>query len=131
MITRRQILGYSALRAAGLVVGPAGIRMAGPVFTATGDVPDPLLSRGLTHFTEALTQPPVWTAAQLASRGLTMKESSHRFHRQLGATRTWGYGGEQYLGPTIQAISGQPVAYTAENAFGAHLLGVDEAPAWA
>ena len=47
-----------------------------------------------------------------------MKESVHRFHRQLGTTRTWGYGGEQYGGPTIQATSGTPVSYTARNALG-------------
>ena len=127
MITRRQILGYSVLGAAGLAVGPAGIRSAGPAFAATGVLPDPYIATGLSKFTEALTQPPVWTAATLASRGLTMKESVHRFHRQLGTTRTWGYGGLTYGGPTIQAISGQPVSYTARNALGAHLLGVDEA----
>jgi FtsP/CotA-like multicopper oxidase with cupredoxin domain len=31
-----------------------------------------------------------------------------------------------YLGPTIQAISGQPLSYTARNSLGAHLLGVDK-----
>jgi spore coat protein A len=125
MITRRQVLGYGAVGAAGLVVGPAGVRMAGPVFAATGALPDATLARGLTKFTEALTQPPVWTPVQLAAQGLTMKESVTRFHRQLGTTRTWGYGGLPYGGPTIQAISGQPFSYTARNALGTHLLGVD------
>jgi len=127
MITRRQILGYGAVGAAALVVGPAGLRAAGPVFAATGGAPDPNLALGLTKFTEALTQPPVWTSANLASRGLTMKEGVTRFHRQLGTTRTWGYGGMAYGGPTIQVTSGQPVSYTATNALGAHLLGVDTA----
>src|SRR6185436_14689251 len=105
----------------------AGLRGAGPVFAAAGDVPNLSIGDGLTRFTEALTQPPVWNQANLATRGLTMKESVHRFHAQLGTTRTWGYGGEQYGGPTIQAVSGTPVSYTARNALGAHLLGVDKA----
>jgi spore coat protein A len=125
MITRRQILGYGAVGAAALVVGPAGFRSARPVFAAAQAAPDPLLAAGLTRFTEPLTQPPIWTATQL-SGGLVMKQSSHRFHRQLGMTRTWGYGGEQYGGPTIQVTSGQPVSYTATNALGNHLLGVDK-----
>ena len=95
MITRRQVLGYGAVGAAALVVGPAGIRSTRPVFAAAQVAPDPLLAAGLTRFTEPLTQPPIWTAAQLASSGLVMKQSNHRFHRQLGMTRTWGYGWEQ------------------------------------
>ena len=87
MITRRQILGFGALGAAALVVGPAGLRAAGPVFAAAGDVPNLSIGDGLTRFTEALTQPPVWNQANLATRGLTMKESVHRFHAQLGTTR--------------------------------------------
>jgi len=126
MITRRQILGYSAVAAAGVAVGPAGIRSAGPAFALPTASPNPYLATGLSKFTEALTQPPVWNQAQLASRGLTMKESVHRFHRQLGTTRTWGYGGLTYGGPTIQALSGVPVSYTARNALGEHLLGVDK-----
>jgi spore coat protein A, manganese oxidase len=135
VVTRRQVLGYSAFAAAGLAVGPAGIRSAVPAFADQaalpnfdrGALPNLLLGEGLTRFAEPLTQPPVWTPAQLASRGLTMREGVTRFHRQLGRTRTWGYGGEPYLGPTIQAVSGQPVSYTARNALGRHLLGVDEA----
>jgi spore coat protein A, manganese oxidase len=127
MITRRQILGYGAVGAAALAVGPAGLRAAGPVFAAAGAAPpDPYLVDGLSKFTEALTQPPTWNQANLKSRGLTMKESVHRFHRSLGTTRTWGYGGMTYGGPTIQAVSGTPVSYTARNALGAHLLGVDK-----
>jgi spore coat protein A, manganese oxidase len=128
MITRRQILGYSAIAAAGLAVAPATIRSAGPAFAAQGEVPlaDNALATGLSRFTESLTQPPSWTTAQLASRGLTMKEGVHRFHSQLGTTKTWGYGGLAYGGPTIQALSGLPVSYTGKNALGAHLLGVDK-----
>lgn len=126
MITRRQILGYSAAAAAGLAV-PVGISSAGPAVAATGAQPDPYLATGLSRFTEALTQPPIWASTQLASRGMTMKEGVHRFHSQLGTTRTWGYGGMPYLGPTIMALTGLPVSYTARNALGAHPLGVDKA----
>lgn len=125
IISRRQVLGYSAVAASALAV-PTSILNAGPGFAATSAVPDPLLAAGLTRFTEPLAQPPVWSATQLASRGLTMKEGVHRFHSQLGTTRTWGYGGVPYLGPTIQVASGRPVSYTARNALGAHLLGVDK-----
>jgi hypothetical protein len=66
--------------------GQPALARPGPVFAAGGRLPDPYLAPGLTRFTEELTQPPAWTPAQLASRGLTMKESVHRFHRQLGTT---------------------------------------------
>jgi spore coat protein A len=43
----------------------------------------------------------------------------------MGWTPTWGYGGASYLGPTIEARSGDPVSFVARNRLGAHPLGID------
>lgn len=112
MITRRRFLQGGAAAAGGLLlpVGSVGRVLALP---------------GLTKYVEPLPIPPVWTAAQLGSRGLTMAPAEHLFHRQLRPTKTWGYGGSSYLGPTIEARRGTPVSFTARNRLGRHRLGVD------
>ena len=81
----------------------------------------------LPMFVDSLPVPPTWTAEQLAGRGLTMAESVHQFHRDLFPSRTWGYGGATYLGPTIEGRRGEPVSFLARNRLGPHILGVDEA----
>ena len=104
MLTRRQLLERGALSGAGLVVGSrAGFAVAGPVLA--GATPR------LRKWVEPLPVPPV-----LDGRGggqsftIAAREStSWKFHRDLPATRTWGYwcdspqAGLPYLGPTIEA----------------------------
>lgn len=104
MLTRRQLLRRGAISGAGLVVGGrAATAVAAPV--VAGATPR------LRKWTEPLPVPPV-----LDGRGggktfrIAAREStSWAFHRDLPASRTWGYwcdspqAGLPYLGPTIEA----------------------------
>lgn len=62
----------------------------------------------------------------LATRGaagtLVAAEGSHRFHRDLPRSRTWGYGGQDYLGPVLEAQHGEPVDLQIRNRLGSHPL---------
>lgn len=127
-MTRRQFLKASALAGAGVLLPPdsGGTRTAAPLGLAAPRAV-PLNPAALARFVDPLPIPPRWTAGQLRTRGLVMAESTHQFHSQMGTTRTWGYGGASYLGPTIEAVRGTPISFTARNRLGAHILGVDEA----
>jgi spore coat protein A, manganese oxidase len=81
----------------------------------------------LTKYVDPLPIPPDWSSGRLAGQGLVMAESTHQFHQELGPSRTWGYGGASYLGPTIQAHRDVPVSFTAFNQLGAHVLEIDDA----
>lgn len=62
-------------------------------------------------------------------RTIAMGESAHRFHRDLGVAKTWSYGGQPYLGPTVEAHQGVPLALTFSNGFaGGHLFAADVDP---
>jgi len=117
MLSRRQFLKLGAMTGGALVLP---VRFTGAALAQVG-VPPGSLSR----YVDALPIPPVWTAGQLAERGLTMASSMHQFHRDLGMTPTFGYGGATYLGPTIEARRGEPVTFIARNRLGPHVVGVD------
>jgi FtsP/CotA-like multicopper oxidase with cupredoxin domain len=51
-----------------------------------------------------------------------MASSSHSFHSSLGAGPSWGYGGYDYLGPTIEVTRGTPVSINVVNNLGEHPL---------
>jgi spore coat protein A len=116
--TRRELLGRGAVLGAGLMLpfrwGVDGARAA----TA-------LAGSSLARFVDPLPVPPFLPASWLAANGLTMAEATHRFHRDLGETPTWGYAGASYLGPTFEARRGKPVTFEARNSLGPHLLGID------
>jgi spore coat protein A, manganese oxidase len=126
-LSRRQFLKASTLIGSGLFLplqwntarAAAPVRLQSPTRTA-------LNPTTLTKYVDPLPLPPRWMAGQLRTRGLTMAESTHQFHSQLGATRTWGYGGASYLGPTIEVVGGTPLSFTARNHLGSHILGIDK-----
>ena len=119
MLTRRQLLERGAVAGIGLAL-PLQFRLPG----AAAGVP--VDGSALARYVDQLPIPPRWSARQLADRGLTMAEGTHRFHRDLAPCATWGYGGAAYLGPTIEADVGRPLRYVARNRLGHHLLGIDE-----
>ena len=103
MITRRQLLERGAICSVGLMVG----RGAFPERASAAVGATPRLQR----WVEPLPIPPI-----LDGRGggksfaIAARESSAwKFHRDLPATKTWGYwsdnprAGLPYLGPTIVA----------------------------
>jgi spore coat protein A len=99
MLTRRQLLQRGA-------IGGTGLMLAGS-FAARSAAAAP----GLSKFTEALPIPPVLDGTG-GGRHFTIaaRESMWQFHAGLPPTRTWGYWsgstGIGYLGPTIEATSG-------------------------
>ena len=113
MLTRRQLLERGVICGAGLTVGRASFAASAPAaVAAVGTTPK------LRKWREQLPIPPV-----LDGRGggksftIAARESSGwKFHRDLPATRTWGYwsdnpqAGLPYLGPTIVAT--QPARTT-------------------
>lgn len=117
-LTRRRFLQLTAAAGGTIAVHGSWARAA---------VAQPfVLPDALERYVDPLPVPPVWTAGQLAARGLTMAPSTHLFHRDLGPSPTFGYGGASYLGPTIYARRGQPVTFVARNRLGPHVVGIDE-----
>jgi spore coat protein A, manganese oxidase len=119
-LTRRRFL---------VLAGAAGTMVLLPVRLPRMARAQSIIGPGdLEPFVDPLPIPPVWSTGELASRGLRMSASTHRFHRQMpGPTRTWGYGGASYLGPTIEAKRGRPVTFIAYNDLtDGHILEVDE-----
>ena len=107
MVTRRQFMIASAGLGAGFLV-PAMLQ-ARRTYAA---------SQQITKFTEPLPIPFPGAAPSV----LTIAPSSHSFHSNLGAGPTWGYGGAEYLGPTIEVTRGTPLSLNVVNNLGAHPL---------
>ena len=103
MLTRRQVLQRGAIGSAGLLAGRAPLTRAAPV--SVGATPK------LRRWVEVLPVPPVLDGRGGGKRfTIAARESTTwRFHRDLPATRTWGYASDHpsaglpYLGPTIEA----------------------------
>ncbi|MGE5497207.1 MAG: multicopper oxidase family protein, partial [Syntrophothermus sp.] len=66
----------------------------------------------LTKFKDPLltaipTAVPDYKFANISHYTISMNEGTHRFHSEMPVSKTWGYGGLGYLGPTIEANSGE------------------------
>ena len=75
-------------------------------------------SSQISKFTEPL---PVRFAGAAPST-LTIASSSHSFHNNLEAGPTCGYGGADYLGPTMEVTRGTPLKLNVVNNLGTHPL---------
>jgi spore coat protein A len=78
----------------------------------------------LTSYVDEMPVPPVLDG----NRTLSIAESSHRFHRDLGVAPTWSYGGQEYLGPTLEAHTDQSIQLIFDNKLGKHLFAADVDP---
>ncbi|MGV9825672.1 MULTISPECIES: multicopper oxidase family protein [unclassified Gordonia (in: high G+C Gram-positive bacteria)] len=89
--------------------------------TSPADFRSPPLAR----YVDALTVPPTGDAGGT----LRAHEAVHRYHRDLPATRAWGYGAtgadRHILGPTLTARSGEVADIAVVNALGRHILAGD------
>ncbi|UVE96926.1 multicopper oxidase domain-containing protein [Dietzia sp. B32] len=116
VVTRRRVLGTAAgVAGMGLVGASATRAQIGP-----GSVgPSPLLfhSPDLEPYVDDLPRPEVLRGENL---GLTARTGRHRFHRDLPATLTLGYGAAGYLGPLIEARAGVRTTLTYRNEISAH-----------
>ena len=112
MLTRRQFVVASAGAGAGILV-PAILKAT----RTNAQVTSPQIPK----FTEPLATP----FAGPPPNPLTIASGSHSFHSTLGAGPTWGYGGDNYLGPTIEVTRGTPLRLTAVNNLGSHPLPLD------
>ncbi|NUS17712.1 MAG: multicopper oxidase domain-containing protein [Streptomyces sp.] len=117
--SRRSLLTAAGLGAAGAFGALGG--------SARGATTEELTfaSPRLAPYADELPLAPVLTG----DRTLAMAPATHRFHRDLGVAPTWSYGGQPYLGPTIEARSGEPLSLTFSNGFGDHLFAADVDPA--
>ena len=107
VFTRRRLLRYGALGGAALVLP---LRPAQPGHAAVVTTP------GLKKYVEPLPIPPVIDARSGGAFSLGAGEATtHRFHRQLGPAKTWGYGGAPYLGPTFEVRKDVPVTVSWSN----------------
>lgn len=57
-----------------------------------------------------------------AGGDLVAAAGRHRFHRDLPVDTSWGYGGESYLGPVLEAHAHHPVDVRVVNRLGPHPL---------
>ncbi len=113
MLTRRQFL------IAGAGTGTAFLVPA--ILAKRTNAQQVVRSPQLSKFTEALPTP----FAGSPPSTLTIAPGSHSFHSSLGAAPTWGYGGADYLGPTLEVTRGTPLRLTAVNNLGSHPLPLD------
>lgn len=81
-------------------------------------------SPDLVPYVDELPLPP----AVRGNRTMAVASATHRFHRDLGSAPTWSYGGAEYLGPTIEAQTDEPVELTFRNKLGRHLFAADVDP---
>lgn len=112
--------------------GAIGIGAAGVAAVRAQDLGDfgnidpsrPLLfaSPRLEPFVDPLPRLPVLTGSQLELRAAS---TTHRFHRDLDPSPALAYGGMDYLGPTIEAHSSDPLTVAYRNEIGVHPLAAD------
>ncbi|MFJ8107942.1 multicopper oxidase family protein [Streptomyces sp. NPDC096132] len=108
----------------GLGAGLAGsLGLAYPYFSQASDSADPRTfpSPYLEPYVDELPVPPVVRG----DRTLAVAGARHRFHRDLNPAPTWGYGGQAYLGPTVDAHAHESLELTFENQLGMHLFAKD------
>ncbi|WP_216892957.1 multicopper oxidase family protein [Nocardia alni] len=82
-------------------------------------VPSPLLfhSPPMRPFVDRMPLLPVVRGDHL---NLVAASTTHRFHRDLGRSSALGYGGMEYLGPTIEHRVDEPLRIHFTNQLGAH-----------
>ncbi|MFD5078792.1 multicopper oxidase family protein [Streptomyces sp. NPDC058371] len=122
-ISRRRLLSAGMVLGAVGTVGAVTRAMATATDGAQSSPGDQLTfpSPDLTPYVDDLWIPPSLSG----DRTLSMARSSHRFHRDLDAAPTWSFGGQPYLGPTIEARSGEKLKLTFTNNLNGHLFAKD------
>ena len=109
-LNRRDIIRLGALAGAGAFFFPKNFALAQS-------------SPTLTPFVDPLPIPPVLPSA--AAYTVHMQQIHQKLHRDLPATRLWGYNG-RYLGPTFETRTGSPISVEWRNELpDRHFLPID------
>jgi FtsP/CotA-like multicopper oxidase with cupredoxin domain len=110
--TRRTVVRAGLLGAGALIAGkvPGSRALAAPVSPMVFGSPS------LTPFVDELPRLPMIPA----SGTLVAAPGAHRFHRDLPPSTTWGYGGQSYGGPVLEAHRDDPVELQVINRLGPH-----------
>ncbi len=116
-ISRRTLLG-------GAVLGAGGVAATKALASGSTPLPSPLIfhSPKVTPFTDPLPLPPVLRGPSI---DLTAHSTTHRFHSAFQPSTAFGYGGQSYLGPTIEAVADRTTTLRFHNALGAHPFAAD------
>ncbi|MTE17347.1 multicopper oxidase domain-containing protein [Nocardia sp. CT2-14] len=125
MFDRRRFLRGAGIAAtsATLYAGTGG-RVFGTPSTPQPGAENPLLFRSpsMQPFVDELPTLPVLRGDHL---DLVAASTRHRFHRDMGEVPALGYGGETYLGPTIERRVDEPLTVRFVNRIGAHPFAAD------
>ena len=109
-LSRRDVIRLGAMAGAGAMFLPKKFAFA-------------QTSPTLTPFVDPLPIPPVLPSA--AAYTIHMQPLRQKLHRDLPATRLWGYNG-QYIGPTFEARTGSPITVEWRNELpDRHFLPID------
>lgn len=111
-VTRRTVVRAGLLGAGAIAAGTWPVRRA----SAAPVTPLVFGSPALAPFVDELPRLPVVPAGGR----LVAAAGSHRFHRDLPRSTTWGYGGLDYLGPVLEAHRDAAVDLLVENRLGPH-----------
>ncbi|MGF7123057.1 multicopper oxidase family protein [Rhodococcus sp. AG1013] len=84
--------------------------------------PQLFASPRIEPFVDELPRIPVLSGSQLELRATS---TTHRFHRDLDPSPALAYGGMDYLGPTIESHSNDPLTVSYRNEIGVHPLAAD------
>lgn len=111
-IPRRTFLGGAALGTGAFALGK-GLASASP------KLPAPLIfhSPEVTPFVDPMPVPPVVRGTTI---DLVARTTRHRFHSAWAPSTAFGYGGQSYLGPTIEATAGETTTVAFRNQLGVH-----------
>lgn len=109
-LTRRQLLKCGLAAGAG-IVAIGGLKMPDAKAQAQCPMPSSPASLDLTPYVDELPVPPVIESPNYTLRAQNI---THRFHRDLPATPTWGFNGH-HPGPTLIAYKNVPSALLVRN----------------
>lgn len=118
-LSRRNVLRAGAIGVAGVAAGATG-----SAFGLNLPFPSPLIfhSPKVAPFIDAMPVLPYLRGSRLT---LDANSTSHQFHSSYGRSPAFGYGGMNYLGPVIEAQSGEPTQLIVRNRLGAHPFAAD------
>lgn len=119
---RRLLRGVGVAMTAAAMYGRSGKRASAAPPTPRADSPLLFHSPSMRPFADDLPLLPVLRGDDL---DLAAASTTHRFHRDMGEVPALGYGGADYLGPTIEHRVDEPLTVRFANRIGVHPFAAD------